>query len=267
MEEIKKIAKQLLSENKIQMVIGFEKGTANKVRPAFIKNADDVEKLIYNDTCIHNLALYLKKDICHHIANVGIIANPNVVRSIIQLASENQVKEEKITIIGISFEGNCVGILDFKAAEEFAKTQPKGLKPEDRAFIEKVQAMPMEERFNYWIETFSTCVKCYACRASCPMCYCGKCNVETNNPQWIPVASHKYGNLEWHLMRAMHLAGRCINCGECNRACPVDIPLNMLSYMLTDFVMDEFHTEAGLSTTYAPALSSYTNVDKENFIK
>ena len=125
----------------------------------------------------------------------------------------------------------------------------------------------MEERFNYWVETFSTCVKCYACRASCPMCYCGKCNVETNNPQWIPVASHKYGNLEWHIMRAMHLAGRCINCGECTRACPVDIPLNMLSYMLTDFVMDEFHAEAGLSATYAPALSSYTNIDKENFIK
>jgi ferredoxin len=99
------------------------------------------------------------------------------------------------------------------------------------------------------------------------MCYCGKCNVETNNPQWIPVASHKYGNMEWHIMRAMHLAGRCINCGECTRACPVDIPLNMLSYMLTDFVMDEFHTEAGLSSTNAPALSSYTNVDKENFIK
>ncbi len=267
MEDIKKIAKELLVENKVQLVVGFEKGTANKVRPAFFTKPEDIDKLIYNEFCIHNIALYLKKDICQKATSIAITANPNVVRSILQLASENQIAEEKIKIIGISFEGKCVGLLDFKAAEEFAKTQPKGLKPEDKILIEKIQAMPLEERFNYWVEAFSPCIKCYACRASCPMCYCGKCNVETNNPQWIPVASHKYGNLEWHIMRAMHLAGRCINCGECNRSCPVDIPLNILSYMLSDFIIEEFNSEAGMSSVFTPALSSYTNVDKENFIK
>ncbi len=250
MEEIKKNAKELLTENKVQLVVGFEKGTANKVRPAFFTKVEDLEKLIFNEFCIHNLALYLKKDICQKATSLAITANPNVVRSILQLASENQIKEEKITIIGVTFENNCVGILDFKAAEEFAKTQPKGIKPKDRELIEKIQAMSMEEKFNYWVETFSPCIKCYACRASCPMCYCGTCNVESNNPQWIPVAPHKYGNMEWHIMRAMHLAGRCINCGECNRSCPVDIPLNILSYMLSDFVMEEFQSEAGVSAEF-----------------
>jgi len=37
------------------------------------------------------------------------------------------------------------------------------------------------------------------------------------NRKWIPVASHELGNLDYHLMRAMHLAGRCVNCGECAR--------------------------------------------------
>ncbi len=267
MEEIKKIARELLAENKVQVVLGFEKGTANKVRPAFFTKAEDIDKLIYNEACIHNIALYLKKDTCQHAKGVAITATPNVVRSILQLSAENQITEEKIHIIGITHEGKCAGILDFKAAEEFSKTQPKGLKPEDKALIEKIQAMSLEERFDYWVEAFSPCIKCYACRASCPMCYCGKCNVETNNPQWIPVASHKYGNVEWHMMRAMHLAGRCINCGECNRSCPVDIPLNILSYMLSDFVLDEFDSEAGLNSVFTSALSAYTVVDKENFIK
>jgi ferredoxin len=267
MEEIKKLAKELLAENKVQLVLAFENGTGNRVRPAFFTTPEAVDKLVYNEFCIQNIALYLKKDVCQHTASLAIIANPNVVRSILQLAAENQIKEEKIKIIGISHEGKCVGLLDFKAAEEFSKTQPKGLKEEDRALIEKLQAMSLEEKFDYWVQAFSPCIKCYACRASCPMCYCGKCNVESNNPQWIPVAPHKYGNMEWHIMRAMHLAGRCINCGECNRSCPVDIPLNILSYMLSDFVLEEFESEAGMSAVFTPALSSFTMVDKENFIK
>ena len=92
--------------------------------------------------------------------------------------------------------------------------------------------MGLEQRRQFWEEQFSRCLKCYACRAACPLCYCSRCTVECNQPQWIPVPAHDLGNLEWNVMRAMHLAGRCVNCGDCSRACPVGIPLYLLNQEL-----------------------------------
>jgi formate dehydrogenase (coenzyme F420) beta subunit len=133
--------------------------------------------------------------------------------------------------------------------------------------LKKIDAMSMEERWAFWQHEFSKCFKCYACRSACPMCYCTKCTTDSNQPQWIPVASHQLGNMEWHLMRAMHLAGRCINCGECAKACPLDIPLNLLTYKMIDELNTNFGAVAGLKSDAVYALSTFKNEDKENFIK
>jgi Fe-S-cluster-containing dehydrogenase component len=126
--------------------------------------------------------------------------------------------------------------------------------------------MPLSERFNFWIQELSECFKCYACRAACPMCYCHKCTVEQNKPQWIPVASHNLGNLEWHTMRAMHLAGRCVNCDACYHACPKGIPMNFLTKMMLMDAKEIFGAE-GPSLEQGHLLSTFKPNDKENFIR
>jgi formate dehydrogenase (coenzyme F420) beta subunit len=74
------------------------------------------------------------------------------------------------------------------------------------------------------------------------------------------------GNLDWHLMRAMHLGGRCVNCGECAKACPMDIPLNLLTYQLIDGIQADFGAVAGMKADAVYALSTFKPDDKENFI-
>ena len=96
--------------------------------------------------------------------------------------------------------------------------------------------MSREERWAFWQKELSRCVKCYACRNSCPMCYCEHCTMDCNRPQWVPVASHALGNLEYHMVRAMHLAGRCVECGDCGRACPVGIPVHLLTFFAEESV-------------------------------
>ena len=43
----------------------------------------------------------------------------------------------------------------------------------------------------------------------------------TKEPRWL----RKTGDLEeirlYHMIRAVHMAGRCIECDECERVCPV----------------------------------------------
>jgi formate dehydrogenase (coenzyme F420) beta subunit len=127
--------------------------------------------------------------------------------------------------------------------------------------------MPREERWQFWHAEMSRCLKCYACRAACPLCYCTKCITENNQPQWVPVASDAFGNLEWNVVRAMHLAGRCIDCGSCAAACPEGIRIDLLNHVLAQAAMDEFAAEPGYSTRKEYALSSFKPDDKEDFIQ
>jgi ferredoxin len=130
----------------------------------------------------------------------------------------------------------------------------------------KIEAMDLTERWVFWQTEFSRCFKCYACRQACPLCYCDQCTVEMNQPQWIPVASTGQGNLEWHLMRAMHLAGRCISCGQCGAACPMDIPLHLLTFKVSQDIREVFGTVPGKNLKESCAMATFQPGDKENFI-
>ena len=91
--------------------------------------------------------------------------------------------------------------------------------------------------------------------------------MDCNRPQWVPVPSHAIGNQEYQLVRAMHLAGRCVQCGECGRACPVGIPVHLLTFYAEDSVHAQFGQRAGASATIDYALSVFRPDDKETFIR
>jgi ferredoxin len=99
------------------------------------------------------------------------------------------------------------------------------------------------------------------------LCYCSRCTVECNQPQWIPVPAHDLGNLEWNVMRAMHLAGRCVDCGDCSRACPVGIPLHLLNRKLISEVFTHFNARSGTAAKAENAMSVFKPNDAEDFIK
>ncbi|MGB9619690.1 MAG: Coenzyme F420 hydrogenase/dehydrogenase, beta subunit C-terminal domain, partial [Armatimonadota bacterium] len=73
------------------------------------------------------------------------------------------------------------------------------------------------ERQKYWSEQFSKCIRCYACRQVCPNCYCEACFADRIEPRWTSRKAAPEENWMFHATRAMHLAGRCIQCGECER--------------------------------------------------
>ncbi|MFH1624251.1 MAG: dehydrogenase, partial [Pseudomonadota bacterium] len=94
--------------------------------------------------------------------------------------------------------------------------------------IRKLDDMESSERWKYWREQFSKCIRCYACRNICPACFCERCFIDVNIPQWVSPYASWQDNLVFQLIRTLHVAGRCSDCGECERACPVGIPLRSL---------------------------------------
>ena len=267
MNELIAKAKDLLSSKTVDVVIGYGKGSGNFARAEFIRKPEDADKLIYDETCIQNLATYVQKHEVKHLGKIAIVANNYTLRSLLVLASEFQFKDGDILALFINAENKLVEMPNFQSIEAHLATINPGLKPDEKEIVDRLEKMSLQERWDFWQKEFSKCFKCFACRSSCPMCYCTKCMTESNQPQWIPVAASDLGNMEWHIMRAMHLAGRCVNCGDCARACPMDIPLNLLTYNLIEGVQHDFEAIAGMKATAVSALSTFKPDDKETFIK
>jgi len=266
MESIRKRAKELLDSKQVQVIIGYENGTSNKVRASFIKDSAQVDKLIYDERCTQNLALYLVKHEVKHLGKMGIVATIPVMRTINMLISEEQVKSENIVVLGIGEDGKLLDFPDLTVMESFLQKANTELTAKDKEAIEKLKKMTTQEKFDYWSNALETCFKCYACRSACPLCYCTRCAVECNQPQWIPVQASKNGNYEWHMLRAMHLSGRCVSCGDCGRACPLDIPVHLLTMHMAEESKRLFGVDSGLSMKMESVLSNYKLDDKDNFI-
>jgi len=125
---------------------------------------------------------------------------------------------------------------------------------------------PLEERLQFWLDQFSRCIRCYACRNACPLCYSTVCILDRLDPQWVKRSNDTSENLMFHVSRAFHLAGRCVSCGECERACPMGIPLMKLNRKLEKDVNDLFSYEAGKDAESKSPMTTFHVEDREDFI-
>ena len=266
MDELIKRAKELLDSKTVSIVIGYEEGTGKRTRALFVEKSEDASGLIFDSRCVLNLATYVTKGEVKAKGKMAITATVPVMRSIIQLASEFQVSDKNLLVLGITPEGKMVDFKDLSEVDAYIHQFEIKIDARYSEKLENLRKMNQTERWKFWIEELSPCFKCYACRAACPMCYCHRCTVDFNQPQWIPVSSHELGNLEWHIMRAVHLMGRCIDCDACANACPLAIPINLLNKRL----LEDAKTHFG---GYQPSLkgdhqmSTFKPDDKENFIR
>jgi ferredoxin len=259
-------AKELLENKTVQVVIGYEAGPTGLARPSFITDPAKAESLIYDERCVQNLAVYLTKKEVRNFGKMAIVATLPVMRSIMMLISEEQVYGDNIVVLGISADGSLLDFADIQVMKGFIDKSDLANPAKYSELLAELNKLSPEEKFAYWQKELSKCIKCYACRQACPMCYCTRCTVEVNQPQWIPVQSNTHGSMEWHILRAMHLAGRCISCGECGRACPVGIPCHLLTMQLVDQVHNYFKVYAGTSDKMSSVMSTFEPNDKESFI-
>lgn len=133
--------------------------------------------------------------------------------------------------------------------------------------IETLKQMTPEERWEYWEKEFSRCIRCYACRNVCPACFCQRCFVEESEPQWVLPVPRWPDNLIFQIVRNIHVAGRCTDCGECERACPVNIPLRSLTREMYDIVDGLFHFKAGIDKEALPLMTHYEQEEAEDLFR
>lgn len=122
-----------------------------------------------------------------------------------------------------------------------------------------LDAMSLEERMGFWKAQMERCLRCYACRNACPMCVCrDHCISDSREPHWMSQADSARDKLFFQAIHALHLAGRCTGCGECQRACPVGIPILALRQQIARAVGNLFDGyKAGIDPGAVPPLLTY----------
>lgn len=310
-EKIREIAKRLLSECRVETVIGFRRGSMPMMNePCLIKNAQDVDQLVWDSHCGINLANYLtdRKE------KIAVVAKGCDSRNIVTHILENKVTREQLVIIGVP----CQGMVDKRKVagqiqgeiisvsedeKELTVTTAAGatvlakadyLQQNCRLCIHRnpviydelvselvveqtgvdryadvaaIEAMSQQEKWDYFEKLLSPCIRCYACRNACPLCYCPTCFTDEAKPQWLGKSQDPIDVRSFHFLRAYHCAGRCTDCGACERACPVGINMRMFTKKLEKDCLELFGWEAGLTLDSRPALDVYQPNDPNAFIK
>lgn len=124
-----------------------------------------------------------------------------------------------------------------------------------------------DERWGYFTNELGKCIRCYACRSVCPLCYCSECFVDQNMPTWLGKTDDGSDVMVYHITRVFHVAGRCVDCGACSRACPLGIDLRELTQKMVQLVKELYDFEAGLSLDGVPPLATFRQDDPQEFIR
>lgn len=132
--------------------------------------------------------------------------------------------------------------------------------------VKAIEGMSVEERWAFFTKEMSKCIRCYACRQTCPSCYCKTCFVEQSQPRWVGVSEEQTDTQVFQFMRLYHMVGRCVDCGSCSSVCPMGVDLRKFLKKLDKDVFELFGNRAGSSMEDKPPLSAYLENDKENFI-
>ena len=250
---MKEEVKQWLQEGRVDIFLGYRMMEGHPLPHAFVKDRlQEVDELISGD------ARYPLEKLAAKIADkqpgikIAILARDCNSRALNVLSIWNQLAPGKVETLDLNC---CPSNLKEGAECSYLKPPKTGFHKkqvgiDSQCDLEDFENNNQQERFTRWINEFQRCIKCYGCRNICPVCFCEECSLEHPDlvrtgdlPPEIPI---------FHLVRAVHMAGRCIDCGLCEEACPVDIPLRLLYRKVNQIVSDIFDYRPGSSLEQSP---------------
>ncbi len=242
-----------LETGEFDFFLGYRRVDGHPLPHGFVKaRLEEIEDLV------ESAERYpLEKYACHLAAihpelTIGLPARNCTQRAVQVLEVFNQLKPGQVKTIPL---GCCPSDLHDRADCSYLKPGRSGpykvqVGIDNNLLPEALDGLESGERLGRWMYEFQKCIKCYGCRNICPVCFCKTCSLEEEElvaagtliPE-VPI---------FHLVRAVHMAGRCIDCGLCEEACPMNIPLRLLYRKVNEIMSARFDYKAGTSPLPPP---------------
>jgi formate dehydrogenase (coenzyme F420) beta subunit len=210
--KIREIARRLLSEGRVDRVLGFCKGSVPlRERPFAARTPEEAERLVWSGACTTNLA----KLLVGAEGRVAVVAQGCVSRNIAQLLQENRLDRERIVVIGVP----CEGMLDRDALAARAGFEILDSKEEGDEIVLEGRDKTLLSRADFL-------------RANCRTCL-HKNPVISDELAAEPVEEKPLDPIgldvaEWEALppeerreRFQELIRDCIRCYACRDACPL----------------------------------------------
>lgn len=251
-DKIRNYCEELINSGKVEGILGVFFDDVNYF-PYFFTKKEELDNLCVDKKyLLSNTVKPLRESLVHVLQEkmpnkkIGVLSRGCDERALFELAKRGQINIDNIEIIGYSctreqaeictcptpyptknlkFGEKVEGVVDHKRWQEFSKLNLEG----KRAF---------------WEKEFSKCIKCFGCRNACPVCFCKECLMEDRKftkggelPVEIP---------SFHFVQRYHHTAQCIECGECELVCPMDIPLRLISQVLLRQIKELYDYTPGM---------------------
>lgn len=276
---LQKKATELLTDKTVNVVIGYGQLETGAVGAVFVTSPHQTDRLLWNEQCTENLTVYLTRKEIKALGKPAVVVKGCDAKTLAVLESENQIDRNELVVVGIACDGiqkqgkvqdKCLAC-DVQQPPHcdtiIGEVTPTELKADRYAKLEHLASMTTDQRLEYWKKEFARCFKCYACRQNCPLCYCDTCVADKNRPVRIDTSATLKGNFSWNILRAFHLAGRCVGCSACTNACPAGIDLDLLNLTLAKAAEENFQFRAGMKRGAEPLIGTFSLEDQEEFIR
>jgi formate dehydrogenase subunit beta len=248
--QIRHIVHERLSE--LDAVVALRKSSEG-VAPHVYRRGDDLSELEISPRYPLMTVVSRLQEAFPEV-RLGVVARGCDERAFVEMAKRNQIDAERLDILGIA----CT-------AEEAAECHCQSPFPENlvagtpvapalpNPMVAEYDEMSLQERNAFWRRQFAKCIKCYGCRNICPECFCEECAME--DPAWVQPGVLAPPFPIFHLIRAMHMASRCVACRQCELVCPSHIPLTVLYDLMRRDMETMVGYVPGADITAPPPLS------------
>ncbi len=254
-DKVRQRVKELLGQGEIKGFLGLSNKNG-QVAPHLFTDAGELETLVLGDFKGPGDARYPLNKVLIQLSRAypeerfGVLVRGCDERGLKNLFVWNQLEPKKVVSVGIPCPQELADACGCPQPYPDDSVAPPVAEGAEARHLAEMEALEIKDRFARWMGVFSKCIKCYGCRDICPMCFCKECSLEMD--ELIPTGQMPPEVPIFHLVRAVHMAGRCIDCGLCNEACPVDIPLRTLYKKVGDILHKEFDYRPGFDKGKPP---------------
>jgi formate dehydrogenase subunit beta len=216
-DHIREFAAKALTDGRVDYFIGWKQGyNSSEVVPAFVKDPAQVEQLVWNELCHHNLVTFIKRNMPDPAgAKIGVCVKGCDSRTLVALLQEELVDKDKLYVVGVP----CDGVVDRRKLEkEFADEIVHVAVDRDKGKVAVTTRQGNGKEFARDAVLLDVCT-IYADDVAGPPV--AQPDSDGAAPDWSDIAD--YENLSDDEKQALleRVYSTCVRCFACIHVCPV----------------------------------------------